>query len=82
MIGETISQYRIIEWLGEGAMGVVYLGEHTSLGRRVAIKFLSRTTEDYRARFLHEARAVSALNHPNIATVFDYGETSEGQPTS
>ncbi len=80
MIGETISQYRIIEWLGEGAMGVVYLGEHISLGRRAAIKFLSRTTEDYRARFLQEARAASALNHPNIATVFDYGQTTEGQP--
>lgn len=80
MIGQTISQYRIIEWLGEGAMGVVYLGEHTTLGRRVAIKFLSRTTKEYRARFLREARAVSALTHPNIATVFDYGETAEGQP--
>lgn len=80
MIGETISQYRIIEWLGEGAMGVVYLAEHTTLGRRVAIKFLSRTTKEYRARFLREARAVSALTHPNIATVFDYGETAAGQP--
>jgi serine/threonine protein kinase/tetratricopeptide (TPR) repeat protein len=80
MIGETISQYRIIDWLGEGAMGVVYLGEHTTLGKRVAIKFLSRTTKEYRARFLREARAVSGLTHPNIATVFDYGETAEGQP--
>lgn len=80
VIGKTISQYRIVEWLGEGAMGVVYLGEHTSLGRRVAIKFLSQTTKDYRARFLDEARAVAALNHPNIATVFDYGETATGQP--
>jgi serine/threonine protein kinase/Tfp pilus assembly protein PilF len=80
MIGETISQYRIIDWLGEGAMGVVYLAEHNTLGRRVAIKFLSRTTKEYRARFLREARAVSGLTHPNIATVFDYGETAEGQP--
>ena len=80
MIGETISQYRIIERLGEGGMGVVYLAEHTTLGKRVAIKFLSTTTKEYRARFLREARAVAALSHPNIATVFDYGETKDGQP--
>ena len=80
MIGETISQYRIIEQLGEGGMGVVYLAEDMTLGRRVALKFLSTTTKEYRARFLREARAVSALSHPNIATVFNYGETDEGQP--
>ena len=80
MIGETISHYRIIEQLGEGGMGVVYLAEDINLGRRVAMKFLSTTTKEYRARFLREARAVSALTHPNIATVFDYGETAEGQP--
>jgi len=80
MIGETISHYRIIHQLGEGGMGVVYLAEDTTLGRRVALKFLSTTTKEYRARFLREARAVSALTHPNIATVFDYGETGEGQP--
>lgn len=61
-------------------MGVVYMAEDTTLGRRVAIQFLSTTTKEYRARFLREARAVSALTHPNIATVFDYGETAEGQP--
>jgi tetratricopeptide (TPR) repeat protein/predicted Ser/Thr protein kinase len=80
MIGETVSQYQIIEQLGEGGMGVVYLAEDTTLGRRVAMKFLSTTTKEYRARFLREARAVSALSHPNIATVFNYGETDEGQP--
>lgn len=80
MIGETISHYRILEQLGEGGMGVVYLAEDTTLGRRLAMKFLSTTTKEYRARFLREARAVSALTHPNIATVFDYGETAEGQP--
>ena len=80
MIGETISHYRITDKLGEGGMGVVYLAEDTTLGRRVAIKFLTSTTKEYRARFLREARAVSALSHPNIATVFDYGETDEGQP--
>ncbi len=80
MIGESISHYRIIELLGEGGMGVVYMAEDITLGRRVAIKFLSTTTKEYRARFLREARAVSALTHPNIATVFDYGETAEDQP--
>jgi serine/threonine protein kinase/Tfp pilus assembly protein PilF len=80
VIGKTISHYRIIELLGEGGMGVVYLAEDITLGRRVAMKFLSTTTKEYRARFLREARAVSALTHPNIATVFDYGETTEGQP--
>jgi len=80
MIGESVSHYRIIDQLGEGGMGVVYLAEDITLGRRVAIKFLSTTTREYRARFLREARAVSALTHPNIATVFDYGETAEDQP--
>src|SRR5712664_1960017 len=80
MIGDTISHYRIIDQLGEGGMGVVYLAEDTTLGRRVAIKFLSSTAKEYRARFLREARAVSALSHPNIASVFDYGETPEGKP--
>ena len=61
-------------------MGVVYLAEDTTLGRRVAMKFLSTTTREYRARFLREARAVSVLTHPNIATVFDYGETPDSQP--
>ena len=65
-------------------MGVVYLAEDTLLGRRVAIKTIhSRAgTEDlhFRARFLREARAVSALSHPHIATIYDYGETGEGEP--
>lgn len=80
MLGETVSHYRIIEQLGEGGMGIVYLAEDTTLGRQVAMKFLTSTAADYRARFLREARAVSVLTHPNIATVFDYGETPEGQP--
>lgn len=80
MIGQTISHYRIMELLGEGGMGTVYLAEDTSLGRRVAIKFLSTLDAHYRARFLREARAVSALSHPNIAAVYDYGETASGQP--
>ena len=63
-------------------MGTVYLAEDTHLGRRVAIKFpsLNSDSHDYRARFLREARAVSELSHPGIATLFDYGETTEGRP--
>jgi serine/threonine protein kinase/dipeptidyl aminopeptidase/acylaminoacyl peptidase len=81
MIGQTVSHYRIVEKLGEGAMGVVYLAEDTHLGRQVAIKFLSDSEhQTYRARFLREARAVSTLSHRNIAVVHDYGETPEGQP--
>ena len=75
MIGSTVSHYRIVDSLGSGGMGVVYLAEDITLGRRVALKFLSSTTPEYRNRFLREARAVSRLVHPNIATVFDYGET-------
>src|SRR3954468_22423292 len=80
MIGQTVSHYRILEKLGEGGMGIVYLAEDTHLARRVAIKFLTSTDHHYRARFIREARAVSALTHPNIATVYDYGETDDGQP--
>jgi serine/threonine protein kinase/Tfp pilus assembly protein PilF len=82
MIGKIVSHYRIMEPLGEGGMGTVYLAEDTHLGRRVAIKFpsLNSDSHDYRARFLREARAVSELSHPSIATLFDYGETDEGRP--
>jgi eukaryotic-like serine/threonine-protein kinase len=81
MIGKTVSHYRIVEKLGEGGMGVVYLAEDTHLGRRVAIKFLTAIHDhNYRARFLREARAISTLSHPHIAILHDYGETTEGQP--
>ena len=83
LIGRTVSHYRILEQLGEGGMGVVYLAEDTLLGRRVAIKTLhSRIGQDqqFRARFLREARAVSTLSHPHIATIYDYGETENGEP--
>jgi tetratricopeptide (TPR) repeat protein/predicted Ser/Thr protein kinase len=81
MIGQTVSHYRILEKLGEGGMGAVYLAEDLHLGRRVAVKFLTSTDRHYRARFIREARAVSALNHPNIAMVHDYGETTtDNQP--
>jgi serine/threonine protein kinase/Tfp pilus assembly protein PilF len=84
MIGRTISHYRILEKLGEGGMGVVYIAEDTLLGRRVAVKTMNvnRASDDrhFRTRFLREARAVSALTHAHIATIYDYGETEEGQP--
>ena len=84
MIGQTFSHYRIIERLGKGGMGVVYLAENTVLGRRVATKTLTDASgpgnQHFRTRFLREARAVSALSHPHIATIHDYGETPEGQP--
>lgn len=82
MIGRTVSHYRILSEVGHGGFGVVYLAEDTHLGRRVAIKFSSAHPHNthFRARFLREARAASALNHPNIAGIYDYGETVEGQP--
>jgi serine/threonine-protein kinase len=82
MIGKTISHYRVLGQIGEGGMGVVYVAEDTRLGRRVAIKIphAGKDERHYRARFLREARAVSRLNHPNIAAVYDLGETEDRQP--
>jgi len=81
MIGETVGNYRILELIGAGGMGVVYLAEHPAIGRKVAVKVLNpRTAENVEmvTRFFNEARAANAVRHPGIVQVFDFGTLPSG----
>src|SRR3954462_341281 len=76
LIGQTIGNYLVIQKLGEGGMGAVYLAEHPQIGKKVALKVLHpefSANEDVTRRFFNEARAVNDIGHPNIVDIIDYG---------
>src|SRR5262245_60943101 len=81
MIGESVASYRIVQKLGEGGMGVVYLAEHSLLGRRAAVKMLLpalSVNQEIVNRFFNEARATTLIRHPGIIDIFDFGQHHSG----
>ena len=78
MIGTTVGHYRVLEKIGQGGMGEVYLAEDTKLHRKVSLKFLAEDLtrdRDRKDRFIQEARAAAAVEHPHIAAIYDIDET-------